>query len=274
MPIFLAHLGPSGTYGEEAAVLHNPEARLFPLPSHLAVIEAVREGRANEGIVAIENSLNGPVVEVTDDLIHGTGVHVQGEVVVPVVHCLIVAPGEPDIKIIYSHPQALGQCRGFSQKCFPKAELAATLSTVAAVEKMLELPCSSAAIASARAAELYGAEILSRGIQDSKSNETRFFVLALTDHSPTGDDKTSLCFSFGEDKPGQLVSVLEEFSKRGINLARVESRPAKTELGRYVFLVDLAGHREDLLVAEAICAAREKATGIFKILGSYPRYQG
>jgi prephenate dehydratase len=175
-----------------------------------------------------------------------------------------------DVKLLLSHPQALGQCRRFVERCFPKAEIVAALSTAAAVEEMMARE-NAAAIGTRRAAELYGAEVLARDIQDRSDNLTRFVVLAETDHPATGNDKTSLAFSFAHDRPGLLVSTLEEFSSRDINLTKVESRPTKERLGEYIFLLDLAGHRTDDVVVAALKAVEAQAS-FFRIFGSYPRY--
>lgn len=269
----IAYLGPPGTFTEQAAMLHDSAARIMPFSSVPAVAAAVDTGMADEGVVAIENSLEGSVVETLDLLIHETRLVIRKELVIPIEHCLLVKKGTPygDIKAIFSHPQALGQCRRFLERCFPKAQIVAALSTTAAVEQMLESSTPAGAIGNLRAAELYHAEVLAQGIQDQANNVTRFVVLALTDHAPTGQDKTSLSFYIAEDKPGTLCDILQEFSSRNINLMKIESRPSKQSLGRYFFLVDLEGHREDPLVAEALGLVKAK-TAQFKIFGSYPRW--
>lgn len=276
MPASLAYLGPPGTFGEEAALLYQSQAQLMPFLSHHAIASAVQTGLADEGIMAIENSLEGSVNDTLDLLIYESGLMIKKELALPIEHCMLVKPGTQaqEIKIIYSHPQALGQCRRFLERIFPKAQMVAALSTAAAVEQMMSQPEPSAAIGSKRSAELYGAEILARGIQDNllkAPNITRFVVVAREDSSPTGHDKTSLCFYIGEDRPGSLYSVLEEFAKRNINLTKIESRPSKESLGKYFFLVDLEGHKQEPLVAEALEKVKAK-TALFKIFGSYPRY--
>jgi prephenate dehydratase len=274
MPKQLAFLGPAGTFSEEAALLYDDKAQLVPFPSISAVALAVDTGMVEEGIVPIENSLEGSVPETLDLLIHQSKVHIRKEMVLPITHHLLVKPGTQanEIRVIFSHPQALAQCRYFVERCFPKAQMVAALSTATAVEEMMKDAAPSAAIGTKRAAELFGADILAQSIQDYTPNLTRFVILALSDHPPTGQDKTSLCFSFAEDRPGLLYAVLGEFAKRNINLAKIESRPIKETLGRYYFLVDCEGHREDPIVAEALEEVRSK-TILFKIFGSYPRFQ-
>ncbi|MBF8266925.1 MAG: Prephenate dehydratase [Dehalococcoidia bacterium] len=269
----VAYFGPAGTFTEAAALRYDPQAQLLPFSSIAAVAAAVDAGMAEEGVVPIENSLEGSVTDTLDLLIHESHLCIRHELVMPIEHCLLVRPGgsAQEVRVVYSHPQALGQCRRFIERCFPKAQAVAALSTAAAVEEMLQSQLPAAAIAPSRAAEIYGAEVLARGIQDHPSNSTRFVVLAHQDHPPTGRDKTSLCFSFEEDRPGLLYSVMGEFASRSINLVKVESRPNKESLGRYVFLIDLEGHREDPIVKEALHGVRAEASMI-KILGSYPRY--
>lgn len=268
----IAFLGPPGSYGEQAALRYAPAATLLPYPSHPRVAAAVENGEADEGLLAVENSLEGSVVESLDILMHDGRLHVRGEVVIPIDHCLITAPGRTidEISVILSHTNALGQCRGYIERCFPDARVEPALSTTGAVEEALRRP-GAAAIASARAAELLGGDILARAVQDRPNNMTRFAVVGHADAPPTGDDKTSLCFTTHHDRPGTLVAVLQEFAARGINLTRIESRPSKDRLGVYVFLLDLQGHRTDAPVAQALEAIADKVQTL-KIIGSYPRY--
>ncbi len=269
----LAYLGPAGTFTEEALLSYDSEAQRIPFTSIPAVAEAVSTGMADEGVVPIENSLEGSVTDTLDMLIREANLRIRREMVLPIEHCLL-GKDEPEvdqIKAIYSHPQALAQCRRFLERCFPKAQVVAALSTAAAVQEMLQSSAPAAAIANYRSAELYGAKVLARPIQDSPNNLTRFVVIAGEDHSPTGCDRTSLCFSFDQDRAGLLYEVMGEFARRNINLTKVESRPTKQDLGRYIFLIDLEGHREDTLVSEALESLKNMAS-MFKVFGSYPRY--
>jgi len=270
----IAYLGPPGTFTEEAALLYDKSAQLIPFATIAAVATAVASGMAEEGVVAIENSIEGSVTDTLDLLIHESKVLIKKELVLPIEHQLLAKPGTEvsAVEVIYAHPQALGQCRNFIERCFPKVDIVAALSNAAAVEEMMASSYPAAAIGTARAAEIYGAATLARAIQDRASNVTRFVVLATADHPPTGSDKTSLCFSFTEDRPGVLCEVLQEFAQRNINLTKLESRPSKESLGKYIFLVDLEGHRDEPLVSEALERVRDK-TALFKIFGSYPRYK-
>ncbi len=267
----LAYLGPPGTYSEQAALDHDNEAVLLPFPSIPAAASAVDSGEADECVVPIENSLQGAVTFTLDLLIHDSMLVIRNELVVPINHCLIVKPGAnfDEIKRVYSHPQSLGQCQKFLRKRLPRAESIASMSNAKAVEDMMESSDTAAAIAGERAASLYGGEIIERGIEDLPNNETRFVVLAHSDHPPTGLDKTSICFDFDHDSPGILYSTLGELAGRHINLLKIESRPTKQSLGRYVFLVDIEGHRQDDTVKEALESVKSQVA-MFKIFGSYP----
>ena len=274
MPRRLAFFGPAGTNTEQACVTYDPKASRLPYPSIPLVAEAVDSGEADEGVVPIENSVGGSVSVTLDMLIHESSLHIRHELVLPIAHFLVVRPGTSpgDIKVIYSHPQALEQCRTYLAKHFPATDVVASMSTAAAVEEMLGQGGGAAAIATERASDLYEAEVLARGIEDYPNNMTRFVVLAPTDHPRTGDDKTSICFSFDQDAPGVLHSVLGEFARRRINLTKIESRPTRESLGSYIFLADMEGHRDDAIVREALDRVRGQVSMI-KVFGSYPRYR-
>ena len=272
MAATIGFLGPPGTYSEEAALLYDPSADRY-YPTITAVGEAVAAGEIDEGIVPIENSLAGAVIFTLDLLIDQPKLFIRGEIDLPIEHYLLAKPGtDPsEVKVIYSHPQALAQCRGYLEKNYPNAEQMASLSTVLCVTDSFESSVPAAAISPRRASELYDVDILDRGIQDEKSNVTRFAVLGLSDHEPTGQDKTSMAFTFEEDTPGLLYRVLREFGQRDINLFKIESRPTKKYLGEYIFLMDCAGHREESPMKEALAALSEPIS-MLRILGSYPRW--
>jgi prephenate dehydratase len=276
------YLGPPGTFGEQAALdyMHRTGlvAELVPLQSHPEIVAAVDGGTDCYGVVAIENSLGGAVIETMDSILASTNVMVRAEHVLAIEQHLIAAHGLAleNITVVMSHPQALSQCRIFLEKNLPGARLEASLSTVAAVEEALKT-AGGAAIAPQRAAELHGGVILARNIQDVDNNMTRFLILGREDAAPTGDDKTSLAFTV-PDKPGAVVSVMQEFSRRGINLTRIESRPSRQKLGEYVFLLDFQGHRLDDGPATALRAITEDVGARLlpagRPLGSYPRFDG
>ena len=269
----IGFLGPVGTYTEEAALKYEPKGNLVPYSTITEVGLAVSSGETDEGVVPIENSLEGSVTFTLDLLISQSGLSIAREIILPIEHFLMTAAGtrSPDIQVIYSHPQALAQCHNYLLRTFPQAQQTASLSTVAAVADMRASRLPAAAIAPRRAAQLYDVEIIGQNVQDNPNNATRFVVLAQSDHPPTGPDKTSICFSFEEDAPGVLYEALGEFARRNINLAKIESRPTKESLGRYIFLIDCEGHREDPLVEEAIDAVSRRVS-MLKVLGSYPRW--
>lgn len=280
----LAYLGPEGTYSEEAAARWwaegtgedapsgGTDADFLPLRSIGAVITAVETGAAGAGVVPIENLLEGTVTATVDALIHDTDLRIRGEVVVPVRHLLAARAGLAlhDVRVLHAHPQSLGQCRRFVERCLPEAQTVAALSNAAAVADALADPRPAAAIGTARAAERLGAAILATDIADRRDNATRFVVLARDDAPRTGDDRTSFCFGFTENRAGVLVSALQEIAALGVDMTKLESRPSKALLGEYVFLVEVAGHREDPAVAAALARVRARS-GFLKVFGSYPR---
>jgi prephenate dehydratase len=290
MAVQVYYLGPPGSFGEQAAIRflseRHPEAagdtgpspfvaELKPLPSHASVVEKVKATDGDLGVVAIENSLDGAVRETLDALLTARNVYVCGELVLAIEQHLIAASGTriEDVSVVMSHPSALAQCHVFLERVLPRARLDAALSTAGAVEEALRTS-GAAAIASRRAAELHGGIVIAEGIQDVGNNKTRFFLLGKADAAPSGDDKTSIAFSV-PDRPGSVVGVMQEFSKRGINLTRIESRPSREELGKYVFLLDFQGHRLDAEPAAALAAMVADGAQLLpegRPLGSYPRF--
>jgi prephenate dehydratase len=272
----IAYLGPAGTFSEEAALLcAGPDDELIPFASFPALTSAVETGIADAAVLPIENSLEGSVSGTLDLLIHETELQIWREMVVPVHHYLVGAPGAKitDITTVRSHPQALGQCRRFLERCLPNAHQSAALSTAGSVAEAAQgEDVSVAGIGPRRAAELYGGTVLAHNIEDNHLNVTRFIALAAHDHAPTGRDRTSLCASVPANVPGSLHSLLTELAAYQIQMTRLESRPAKQVLGQYVFLIDIEGHRADPEIASALDRMRAKSD-ILKVFGSYPRFE-
>lgn len=269
----IAYLGPAGTYSEEAAIQYAPDAEYVPFSNMPAVVQAFERGEVTHAILPIENVLEGSVTTTLDLLIHETETKIIGETVLPI-RQILVARSEmalSDIQVLYGHPQSLGQCRKFIERYLPKVTTIASLSNSAAPAEALADERPAAAISTFRAAELTGAHILARDINDRADNVTRFIVLGHEKTAPTGDDRTSFCFGFRENRPGVLIDALKELVN--INLSKLESRPSKYILGEYIFLVDINGHSEEPHVAAALDRIRAK-TGMLKIFGSYPCYRG
>ena len=271
----VAYLGPQGTFSEEAAILFAPESERLPYPSIRDAAMAAESRETDEAVLPIENSIEGAVNMTLDYLIHDSTLSIVGELVLPIRQCLIVTEGSrrEDIETIRSHLQALAQCRRFLERNFPNAKLIASISTAGAVEEALNEGRTSAAIGNRRAADLFGASVLESGIEDNPNNMTRFVAMGRNSPPASGDDKTSICFGFDSDAPGQLYGVLGEFADREINLAKIESRPTRHELGRYVFLVDLLGHQQDQRVRDTIEAVDRRVSQL-RVFGSYPNRLG
>jgi len=271
----IAFLGPRGTNSEEAALAWGgPDAELRAFASFPALTSAVEIGLADVAILPIENSLEGPVGQTLDLLIHETGLKVRGEVVVPINHVMVGLPGTElaDVKTVISHSQGLAQCRKFINRFLPEAEQVAWLSTAGSVQELVKRnDPATVAIAPARAQELYGGEIIARNIQDVKGNLTRFVALAVEDAEPTGNDKTMLGFTLPHDVPGVLVAAMQPFAEAQLQLTKMESRPTKGWLGEYVFLVDFEGHRKDPKVARVL-EQLSTLTDQVKVFGSFPRF--
>jgi prephenate dehydratase len=278
----VAFLGPEGTNTHEAllaASLAEHEPVLLPVPTIYECVMAVHEGRAERAFVPIENALEGSVNATLDALaVETEDVAIVGESVHPIQTCLIARePIELDaIETVISHPQANAQCAHFLRTRLPQASVLAASSTAEAVRALAEDvdAGTSAALGSRLAAELYGCEVLSAGVDDAAGNETRFVWLAkVSTHPPDGGRgpwKTAIVFwGVGAEAPGWLVRCLSEFAFRGVNLTRIESRPRKQGLGRYMFFADLEGGAHETAVGEALDALRSH-TEQLRILGSFP----
>jgi len=273
----VAYLGPEGTFSEEALLAAPGAADVepVPLPTHYETVMAVHERTVDRALVPIENSLEGSVNATLDALaIETEDVIIVGETIHPIRHCLIArtALAFDEIETVVSHPQANAQCARFVRDRLANARVIATNSTADAVRIVAETDAPWAALGNRLAAELYGCEILRAGVEDVPENETRFVWLApagtaVDSHGPW---KTSLVFwGIGAQSPGWLVRCLSEFAFRGVNLSKIESRPRKQGLGRYMFFLDLEGRDHDEAVAEAIEALRAQ-TDVVRVLGSYP----
>ncbi len=277
----IAYLGPAGTFTEDALGEALGDVEFEPLRTDTVfdAIVAVIEGRADWALAPYENSIEGSVRGTLDILaFDAPNVAIVGEHDYPVRQHLIAKEGVElgEIEAVLSHQQGLAQTARFLRENLPGVELRSVSSTAAAVRMVAESPRPWAAIGSRAAATLYGCQILREGIQDEANNVTRFVWVAPEGTAPGIDGaegkawKTSLIFSeLGEDQPGALVEALSEFSSRGINLSRIESRPLRSQLGRYFFFVDADGALDQEPVAAAIEALREKAESV-RILGSYP----
>ncbi len=270
----VAFLGPPGTFTEEA-LLSEPElaaGELVSLGSIPEVVGAVERGEADCGVLPVENSIEGSVNVTLDALAFESDLLIQGEIVRPVSLNLVARRGTAlaDVRTVFSFPYAAGQCREWLARRLPEAEIGAANSTAGAVERASRSRAKGvAAIGTRLAAELYGLEVLAAEIEDHPENATRFVVVGRGVPAPTGHDKTSfVCFQ-REDRPGSLLAILQEFAARAINLTRLESRPTKTGLGRYCFVVDCEGHIADELLADALRNLVAKH-GRVKFLGSYP----
>jgi prephenate dehydratase len=273
----IAYLGPAGTFTEDALGEALPDGGYEPLRTatiHDAIL-AVERGEADRALVPIENSREGSVRPTLDTLAFETAaVTIAGEHDYQVRVHLIAREGTnaDEIEAILSHPQPLAQCARFLRERFAGVELRSVSSTAAAVRMVSESARPWAALGARAAAALYGCELLLEGVEDSDDNVTRFVWIAPEGTAVAGEGawKTSLVFSeVGADHPGALVECLSEFSERGINLTRIESRPLRQGLGRYMFFCDLEGRETDTAVAEAVAALRTKAASV-RILGSYP----
>jgi prephenate dehydratase len=271
----VAFLGPAGTHSEEALrASAPPEADAVPYPTIYDAVIAVEEGEVDRAIVPIENALEGSVAVTLDTLtLEAHRTRIEAEVVQPIHHC-VLARSEVSLSTVdrvVSHPQATAQCARFLREHLPNAEHVSAPSTADAVMTVCRSDDGSVALGSSLAAELYDCYIVATNVEDHPDNVTRFVWLAREDEvgEPREDAKTSIVFwGGGDESPGWLVDVLNEFAGREVNLTRIESRPRRTGLGHYFFFVDLEGTTGSGRVDEALAAVGAHVEEL-RVLGSY-----
>ncbi len=268
-PIRAAYLGPEATFTHLAALRYlGRSTELIPETSISKVFDAVEHNHAACGVVPIENSTEG-VVGATLDRFLDSSLKITSETTLPISHHLLSRSGNlRTLRRIYSHPQAIAQCRNWLDQNLPHIPVIETDSTAKAAEKAAA-DSQAAGIAGEHAAEIYGLKILKRHIEDNPNNMTRFLVIGKKSPSRTGQDKTSVLFSV-KDQVGVLYQMLEPFYQKKINLTKIESRPLKKKAWEYIFFIDMDGHFEDKKIREAIHALEKKCL-FLKVLGSYPK---
>ena len=268
----VAFQGERGAFSEDAVITFFRDAAFLPCRYLSDVFEAVLTGKADSGVVPVENSQAGSIND-TYDLLLSYPLNILGEINLRISHCLMALPGQSldEIRTVYSHPQALAQCEEFLRKL--SAEVVPTYDTAGSAKRIEEEGLRRyAAVASRRAAQIYELEILAEKIETNVNNYTRFFVIAKEKAEPTPKSKTSLVFGTS-NIPGALYASLGAFATRNINLTKLESRPSKRKPWEYVFYVDFEGHISDEPCQEAVRELEGK-TSFSRILGSYPRAEG
>ena len=268
MPMTVAYLGPEGTYTQAAVIKHFGHAvKAADVKTIPDVFRVVEQGRANFGVVPVENSTEG-VITHTLDCFADSSLKVCGEVQVPINHNLLSnADGINSVQKVYAHPQALAQCRGWLERYLPDAEQVSAASNAEAAIIAASEP-QAAAIASDIAAKLYKVTVLASGIEDERNNTTRFLIIGSDSYKESGDDKTTIMIS-APNKVGSLFELLKPLYDAGVDMSRIESRPSRQTNWEYVFFIDLVGHVDRPEVARALAELKEKSA-FFKLIGSYP----
>src|SRR5882762_9440526 len=264
----VAFLGPEHTYSHDAARMRfGASVEFAPQPSFAAVFQEIENGRADFGVVPVENSTEGSV-GLTLDLLIDTPLVIIGEILAPVRHSILSRDGDPSaVRKIVSHQQSLAQCRVYLTTNYPHCETEAVASNALAAQLALDDP-SLAAFASADSSQEYALESVAANVQDLATNTTRFIVMGPRPVERSGKDKTTILFAVA-DRVGTLNQALSLFARNAINISKIESRPLRARPWEYLFFVDLMGHREDPKLARALKSLAAKAL-FLKVLGSYP----
>ena len=269
-PLRVAFLGPEGTFTHLAARHQfGGSSQSLPQGTIQAVFQAVERQRADYGVVPVENATEG-AVDTTLDAFLDSPLQICAEILLPVDQALLLRPGLDlgSVRRVYSHPQALGQCRRWLEAHLPGADRIEAPSTSEAARLARE-DAEGAAVASELAADLFGLQVAETKIQDLAANATRFLVLGPNSAEPTGRDRTTL-LAMAQDGPGALLRLLEPLARRGLNLSRIQSRPTRRKVWEYAFFLDVEGHAADAPMAEALIELGAACASL-KVLGSYPR---
>ena len=259
--------GERGAYSESASIsFFGDDIEVIPCPTFADVLKNTENGVSDYSVLPVENSLEGSVGE-SNDLLLSTNLKAVNEIYHRIHHCLIGTGSLADIDTVYSHPQALGQCRQFIQenslKTIPSYDTAGSVKIIKDLNKS-----NVACIASKNAAEIFGVPVIQDGIEDNANNYTRFLIFSKEKNDKTENSKTSIIFSV-KHEAGALYQIINEFYQNKINLTKIESRPNKNTLGEYNFYVDFEGHQDDSTVKDVLQKLRDNTT-FLKILGSYP----
>ncbi|SDN46568.1 prephenate dehydratase [Alkalicoccus daliensis] len=277
----VGYLGPEGSFTEAAAATLVPDMKRVPFRSIPDTMDAVAEEKVTQAVVPMENAIEGTVNITLDYFIHHQRMNISAEIVAPIEQHLLISKGKEqawkDIDVIYSHPQAIAQCHQFLREWLPDAEISYMNSTASAAKYIMEHPEeNAAAIANDIAAKAYGLSLAQLKINDYEHNRTRFVLLTKDEHTfqhelitPETTFKTSMMISLSSDFAGALHQVLAAFAWRKINLLRIESRPTKTGLGNYFFIIDAEIKKDNVLIPSVIEELRALGCGVH-VLGSYP----
>ncbi len=270
-PMKIAYLGPSGSFTQSAAIKQFGKfAKTIPVSMISEIFKEVSSGKAHYGVVPIENSTEGGISSTLDAFMH-YDLNICGEVSLRIHHNLAVGQQTADNKEaivkIYSHAQSLAQCKLWLAEHYPNAEQIPVASNSLAAQ-IVAKERGAAAITTMDAISIYGLTLISEKIEDSNNNTTRFIIIGKQEVGPSGKDKTSLVLST-KNEPGALYHLLEPLSRRHISMSKIESRPMKDELWKYLFFIDVDGHKDDPDLKEALLELKENAD-YFRILGSYP----
>jgi prephenate dehydratase len=265
--ISISFQGERGAYSEAAAkAFFNKDIKTVPLPTFAEVLASTTQDKTEYSILPVENSLEGSIGE-SYDLLYSTSVNAIGEIYYKIEHCLIGSGRLEQIDTVYSHPQALGQCRNFIEK--HKMKTVPTYDTAGSVKIIKDIDSKNiACIASKEASKIYDVPIIAENIANNLNNYTRFLIFSKKTIEETGKDKTSIIFSI-KHEPGSLYRIIEKFYNYKINLTKIESRPTKKNTWEYNFYVDFEGHAKNLRIEEMLEKISNE-TLFMKIIGAYP----